>query len=81
MKHFFITSNIIIVLCNICNLQIELLAGQLFQIAKDLYNTELNITVLESSNNVPGSRNVMVKFRIDFDNRQYVSITYINNLQ
>ncbi|EZA52930.1 Soluble guanylate cyclase 89Db [Ooceraea biroi] len=49
------------------------LMGQLFQIAKDLYNTDLNIRVLESSNNIPGSRNVMVKFRIDFDNRQYIA--------
>ncbi|XP_029173024.1 soluble guanylate cyclase 89Db-like [Nylanderia fulva] len=46
--------------------------GQLFQIAKDLYNTELNIRVLESLNNIPGSRNVMIKFRIDFDNHPYV---------
>ncbi|XP_019696259.1 soluble guanylate cyclase 89Da [Harpegnathos saltator] len=49
------------------------LMGQLFQIAKDLYNTELDIRVLETSNNIPGSRNVMVKFRIDFDNRQYIA--------
>ncbi|XP_034936654.1 soluble guanylate cyclase 89Da-like isoform X2 [Chelonus insularis] len=49
--------------------------GQLFQIAKDLYETTLDIRVLESSNNIPGSRNVMVKFRIDFDNRDYVAKT------
>ncbi|XP_032673100.1 soluble guanylate cyclase 89Da-like isoform X2 [Odontomachus brunneus] len=49
------------------------LMGQLFQIAKDLYDTELNIRVLETSNNIPGSRNVMVKFRIDFDNCQYIA--------
>ncbi|XP_070156239.1 soluble guanylate cyclase 89Db [Polyergus mexicanus] len=48
------------------------LMGQLFQIAKDLYNTELSIRVLETSNNIPGSRSVMIKFRIDFDNRQYI---------
>ncbi|XP_011878399.1 PREDICTED: soluble guanylate cyclase 89Da-like [Vollenhovia emeryi] len=47
--------------------------GQLFQIANDLYNTELDIKILESSNNIPGSRNVMVKFRINFDNRQYMT--------
>lgn len=50
--------------------------GQLFQIAKELYNTELDIKVLESSNNIPGSRSVMVKFRINFDNRQYVSFKF-----
>ncbi|KAK0157521.1 hypothetical protein PV328_011258 [Microctonus aethiopoides] len=49
--------------------------GQLFQIAKDLYETTLDIRVLESSNNNPGSRNVMVKFRIDFDNRDYIAKT------
>ncbi|XP_072747982.1 soluble guanylate cyclase 89Db [Anoplolepis gracilipes] len=49
------------------------LMGQLFHIAKELYNTELSIRVLESSNNIPGSRNVMVKFRIDFDNHQYIT--------
>ncbi|XP_031838866.1 soluble guanylate cyclase 89Da-like [Nomia melanderi] len=47
--------------------------GQLFQIAEELYKTKLNIRVLESSNNIPGSRNVMVKFRIDFDNREYIA--------
>lgn len=47
--------------------------GILFQIAKDLYETTLDIRVLENLNNIPGSRNVMVKFRIDFDNREYVS--------
>ncbi|XP_018377678.1 PREDICTED: soluble guanylate cyclase 89Da-like [Trachymyrmex cornetzi] len=49
------------------------LMGQLFQIAKDLYNTELDIKVLESSNNIPGSRSVMVKFRINFNNQQYIA--------
>ncbi|CAL7940160.1 unnamed protein product [Xylocopa violacea] len=51
------------------------LMGQLFQIAKELYETDLNIRVLGSSNNIPGSRSVMVKFRIDFDNREYVTKT------
>ncbi|XP_039307262.1 soluble guanylate cyclase 89Da [Solenopsis invicta] len=49
------------------------LMGQLFQIAKDLYNIELDIKVLEISNNIPGSRSVMVKFRINFDNREYIA--------
>ncbi|XP_011498155.1 PREDICTED: soluble guanylate cyclase 89Da-like [Ceratosolen solmsi marchali] len=46
--------------------------GQLFQIAEELYETTLDIRVLESSNNIPGTRSVMVKFRIDFDNRKYM---------
>lgn len=49
------------------------LMGQLFQIAKELYETDLIIRVLGSSNNIPGSRSVMVKFRIDFDNREYIA--------
>ncbi|XP_017791618.1 PREDICTED: soluble guanylate cyclase 89Da-like [Habropoda laboriosa] len=49
------------------------LMGQLFQIAKELYETNLDIRVLGSSNNIPGSRSVMVKFRIDFDNREYIA--------
>ncbi|KAK1134526.1 hypothetical protein K0M31_007308 [Melipona bicolor] len=49
------------------------LMGQLFQIAKELYETDLVIRVLGSSNNIPGSRSVMVKFRIDFDNREYIA--------
>ncbi|XP_012288927.1 soluble guanylate cyclase 89Db [Orussus abietinus] len=53
--------------------------GQLYQIAKELYDTSLDIRVLESSNNIPGSRSVMVKFRIDFDNRDYVHKTNRTN--
>ncbi|XP_053996813.1 soluble guanylate cyclase 89Db-like isoform X1 [Hylaeus anthracinus] len=49
------------------------LMGQLYYIAKELYETDLIISVLESSNNIPGSRSVMVKFRIDFDNREYIA--------
>ena len=48
--------------------------GQLFQIAEELYDTSLDTRVLESSTDIPGTRSVMVKFRIDFDNRQYVSV-------
>ncbi|XP_063990825.1 uncharacterized protein LOC135169589 [Diachasmimorpha longicaudata] len=47
--------------------------GQLFQIAKDLYETSLDIRVLETSDDQPGVRRVMVKFRIDFDNRDYIA--------
>ncbi|XP_046418773.1 soluble guanylate cyclase 89Da-like isoform X1 [Neodiprion fabricii] len=47
--------------------------GQLFQIAEDIYKMKLDIKVLETSTTVPGSRNVLVKFRIDFDNREYIA--------
>ncbi|XP_058791395.1 soluble guanylate cyclase 89Db-like isoform X2 [Phymastichus coffea] len=47
--------------------------GQLYQIAEELYETALGIRVLESSNSIPGTRSVMVKFRIDFDNSNYVA--------
>ncbi|XP_043470147.1 soluble guanylate cyclase 89Da-like [Leptopilina heterotoma] len=47
--------------------------GQLYQIAKELYETSLDIRVLETSTNIPGSRSVKVTFRIDFDNREYVA--------
>jgi hypothetical protein len=59
--------------CNI-NFVVNVISGQLFQIAEELYETTLDIRVLESSNNIPGTRSVMVKFRIDFDNRKYVNI-------
>uniref|UniRef100_A0A0C9PMU3 guanylate cyclase n=2 Tax=Fopius arisanus TaxID=64838 RepID=A0A0C9PMU3_9HYME len=47
--------------------------SQLFQIAKDLYETSLDIRVLETTDDNPGARSVMVKFRIDFDNRDYIA--------
>lgn len=46
--------------------------GQLYQIAEELYNTQLAIKVLEEVTSVPGTRNVLVKFRLDFDNREFV---------
>uniref|UniRef100_A0A1Q3FL72 guanylate cyclase n=1 Tax=Culex tarsalis TaxID=7177 RepID=A0A1Q3FL72_CULTA len=59
------------------------LRGQLMEIAKQLYNMDLTIKVLESQNDVPGGttgpisiqgglKMVIVKYRLDFDNREYM---------
>ncbi|KAJ9590995.1 hypothetical protein L9F63_027796, partial [Diploptera punctata] len=45
---------------------------QLYQIAEELYNTKLAIKVLEEANTIPGAKKVLVKFRLDFDNRDFV---------
>lgn len=61
------------------------LRGQLMEIAKQLYNMDVTIKVLESQNDVPGGtagpisiqgglKTVIVKYRLDFDNRDYVSM-------
>nr|CAD7568475.1 unnamed protein product [Timema californicum] len=55
-----------------CSLQNVLSSGQLYQIAEELYNTQLAIKVLEENTSAPGSRKVLVKFRLDFDNREFV---------
>nr|CAD7455711.1 unnamed protein product [Timema tahoe] len=55
-----------------CSLQSVLSSGQLYQIAEELYNTQLAIKVLEENTSAPGSRKVLVKFRLDFDNREFV---------
>lgn len=61
------------------------LMGQLYEIAKTIYDLNLKIKVLESENDVPGSgssnsensdlKQVLVKYRLDFDNKEYVSET------
>jgi guanylate cyclase len=51
---------------------LSLFSGQLYQIAEELYNTQLDIKVLEEVTSAPGTRNVLVKFRLDFDNREFV---------
>lgn len=54
------------------------------EIAKQLYNMDITIKVLESQNDIPGGttgpisiqgglKTVIVKYRLDFDNREYVS--------
>lgn len=61
------------------------LMGQLMEIAKTIYGIEnLRLKVLESENDVPGGtigpislgtdlQQVVVKYRLDFDNKEYVS--------
>lgn len=58
--------------------------GQLYTIARELYNyKEISIRIIDSSNDNPGGtagpisihgglKSVMVKYRLDFDNRDYV---------
>lgn len=63
------------------------LMGQLYEIANTIYNLDLKIKVLESENDVPGGttgpislggssdlKQVVVKYRLDFDNKEYVSV-------
>lgn len=53
---------------------IILIAGQFGQIAKEFYKKECKISVLESSTKMAGARNVLVKFRLDYDNSEWVNI-------
>ncbi|XP_058062211.1 soluble guanylate cyclase 89Db-like [Anopheles bellator] len=59
------------------------LRGQLLEIAKQLYGMDVSIKVLESQNDNPGGtsgpisiqgglKTVIVKYRLDFDNRDYM---------
>lgn len=56
--------------------------GQLYEIATVFYKLEnITVRILESKNDNPGStsgstldtKSVFVKYRLDFDNRDYVS--------
>lgn len=60
------------------------LMGQCHEIARSFYNLEIQIRILESRNDSTGgttgpiqfsgtSKSVFVKYRLDFDNRDYVS--------
>ncbi|KAK6627826.1 hypothetical protein RUM44_010305 [Polyplax serrata] len=47
--------------------------GQLTQIAEEIYNIQLKITVIEEGKSSrSGSRNHFVKFRLDFNNVEYI---------
>lgn len=66
-----------------CLKKINFISGQVYEVASSFYGLEsINITVLESKNYNPGSttgplqlepKAVTIKFRLDFDNRAYVS--------
>lgn len=43
------------------------------EVASQLYNTDLGVTILREEESAHGIRNVLVKFRLDFNNREYVS--------
>lgn len=48
--------------------------GQLQQIAQDFYNLKLKVRVLEKASSAAGNKTtVIVTYRLDFDNRPYVS--------
>lgn len=47
--------------------------GQLYQIAEEIYNIGLQIKVLEEGTAAAGSKNVFVKFRLEFDNNEYMA--------
>ncbi|KAL0274881.1 UNVERIFIED_CONTAM: hypothetical protein PYX00_002910 [Menopon gallinae] len=47
--------------------------GQLSQIADEIYNINLQIRILEETNSAAGSKSVLVKFRLDFDNVGYIA--------
>lgn len=57
------------------------LMGQLYEIAESFFNLQLKITVLEDSSELTtasattsqDTNHVVVKYRLDFDNRDYVS--------
>lgn len=64
--------------------------GQLCEIAEVFYKlTDLKVRIIESKNDNPGSttsplldaKTVFVKYRLDFDNRDYVSIEPIRLMQ
>lgn len=56
--------------------------GQLDEIARETFNLVLKTTVLESStSNVEGKNIVIVTFRLDFDNVNYVSIELLLKIQ
>ncbi|KAL3278569.1 hypothetical protein HHI36_016115 [Cryptolaemus montrouzieri] len=54
--------------------------GQLQQISRDFYNLDLKVKVLEKASSASGSKkNLIVTYRLDFDNKSYVG-EYINSL-
>lgn len=61
-------------------------SGQLLEIAKEIYNLDLKIKIIDAENDTVGGtiapidfgasslKSVVVKFRLDFDNSDYVNI-------
>lgn len=55
--------------------------GQLNEIALDVYDTNLKVTILDETNVSSGYRNVMVRLRLQFDNRDYFATKMNNQLE
>lgn len=51
---------------------VQYLIGLLHQIAKDVFNLELKLKVLDTQTSVTGRTSVTVRFRLDFDNTPYM---------
>jgi guanylate cyclase len=60
----------------------------LLEIANEIYNLELNVRILEAVNDQAGGtagpidlasglKHVVVKYRLDFDNREYVCRAFL----
>lgn len=56
-------------------------AGQLFEIAKQLYGIDLEIYILEEHPPTDKLKHVLIVYRLNFDNRDYVLNFLINILK
>jgi guanylate cyclase len=65
-------------------------AGQLMEIAKEIYDSDLKVRIIDSLNDSAGGtagpielstksslKSVVVKFRLDFDNTEYVMHSHV----
>lgn len=53
------------------------LQGLLHQIAKDNFDLELKLKILDTQTGITGKTGTTVRFRLDFDNTPYVSINRV----
>lgn len=64
--------------------------GQLLEIANEIYGLDLKVKILEAENDIKGGtagpidlssglKSVVVKYRLDFDNSEYVIVTELKN--
>lgn len=62
-------------------------SGQLYEVGKNFFNLEVKVRVLDSTNDIQGgtagpifmngdTKNVVVTYRMDFDNRDYVRFQF-----
>lgn len=57
---------------------VQYLIGLLNQIAKDVFNLELKLKILDTQTSVTGRTSTTVRFRLDFDNTPYVSLNSLS---